>query len=351
VVAFSYSDYERDSKVDASAAGTGGGESDGSVVQPCELVSDCPAPGAACKLADCIDQLCVVKNSPDDDLPPASQQPGDCKKKACQGGVVIELDDDQDLENDNNPCTDDVCQSGTPLHPPLADNTPCGSSVCMGGFCGCTTIGECGAPTACAGWKCEANKCVPDLIPAGNPPLTAGCSAAPPCGFDGTCDGSGSCRFAAAASPCGYTCSGSQATGNVCDGSGACITGTTTQPCGIYACTPLGGCLSSCTSPNECAAGYTCNTSNQCVNCTSCFDWLDGEANAPECPNGGCNQWSNLINCCGICPLECGGAGDLCSGTTSQCYSSGPPSATCKACLVANGCGSYLSICETDDGH
>src|SRR5690242_18216939 len=74
--------------------------------------------------------------------------------------------------DDNNPCTDDLCNNGLPVHPPTPAGAPCsmGGSLCDGmGVCV-----ECLAPTDCAGMddvcqmrSCTQGKCGTALAPAG----------------------------------------------------------------------------------------------------------------------------------------------------------------------------------------
>src|SRR5262249_17296448 len=74
--------------------------------------------------------------------------------------------------DDNNPCTDDVCENGVPVSKPAAAGTACamGGSLCDGmGACV-----ECLAPADCAGMDdvcqtrtCTQGKCGKSLAPAG----------------------------------------------------------------------------------------------------------------------------------------------------------------------------------------
>src|SRR5262249_10263820 len=105
----------------------------------------------------------------------ANPTPGDCRSDQCDGlgHVVIAAADDNDRPaDDGNDCTDEVCMSGVPSHPPLAANTPCegGIAVCDGlGACGeCTTAAQCpGSDTACSARVCISNTCGVSESPAG----------------------------------------------------------------------------------------------------------------------------------------------------------------------------------------
>src|SRR6185437_4750728 len=64
--------------------------------------------------------------------------------------------------DDHDPCTDDLCQGGMPVHTPKADGTACPSSdactvgsTCQAGVCAG------GSPLACSGGAvCQAGACV-----------------------------------------------------------------------------------------------------------------------------------------------------------------------------------------------
>ncbi|MDB4983571.1 MAG: Flagellar hook-length control protein FliK, partial [Myxococcales bacterium] len=121
------------------------------------------------------------------------------------------------------------------------------------------------------------------------------CTASDPstCGFDGKCDGAGSCRFAAAAIPCqGESCVLEMySVGGTCDGAGTCKT----QPrssCGNYACTSdRVRCWSTCGTDAECASSAFCASS-------SCVTKLpSGKVceRAAQCASGACGG-----RCCNV---------------------------------------------------
>jgi hypothetical protein len=83
------------------------------------------------------------------------QAAGDCRQAVCDGnGEAILQNDDSDLPDDKNPCTDDVCAAGVPSNPNKAPGTACGIDLlCNGaGVCvGCITPASCpGTPRAYA---------------------------------------------------------------------------------------------------------------------------------------------------------------------------------------------------------
>jgi alpha-tubulin suppressor-like RCC1 family protein len=72
------------------------------------------------------------------------QPKGDCKIAICDGrGGVTALSDDKDWPgDDDNPCTDEVCEEGAAEHPPLVVGTPCEVGDVKDGVC--NGAGKCG---------------------------------------------------------------------------------------------------------------------------------------------------------------------------------------------------------------
>ncbi|MDC3962257.1 FG-GAP repeat domain-containing protein [Polyangium jinanense] len=120
------------------------------------------------------------------------QVTGDCQEAVCDGnGVVIQQADDADLPDDMNECTSDVCTAGVPSNPPLSAGSACGAGlVCDGnGMCiGCNTPADCaGMDDECKARTCEAGVCGVSFTPANTPvamQASGDCSAI-------VCDGSG----------------------------------------------------------------------------------------------------------------------------------------------------------------
>src|SRR4029079_2469913 len=92
----------------------------------------------------------------------------------CDGaGGLMAVNDDGDIADDGNPCTDDVCASGTASHPPKASRTGClGSSLCDGqGHCVvCLAATDCGVDSTCQAHVCKADStCDVSNVAAGTP--------------------------------------------------------------------------------------------------------------------------------------------------------------------------------------
>jgi hypothetical protein len=130
----------------------------------------------------------------------AAQVKGDCMVKQCDGqGGVTNAVDDTDLPDDNNPCTKDTCNGGTPTFTNVTAGTSCGGSlVCDGqGKCvGCVTATDCpGTDTTCHSRTCTAGTCGTSNAAAGTA-LPAALQTAGDCQVK-QCDGSGNVTSAA----------------------------------------------------------------------------------------------------------------------------------------------------------
>jgi len=101
--------------------------------------------------------------------PGATQVPGDCKVRYCTNGVDGDTNDDADVPNDLNPCTDDICTAGVPSNSPLGPKKSCllpapdETNVCDGnGACvECVDKDDCVkiVETECEKRSCVNNKC------------------------------------------------------------------------------------------------------------------------------------------------------------------------------------------------
>jgi hypothetical protein len=156
-------------------------------------------------------------------------------------------------------CQAPTCNGGK------ANGSPCGSGVdCQSKFC--SPQGVC-CDAACTGTCVSCNQagsngtCKP--ISAGQPPFVASQCAdqgAGTCGTDGTCNGSGACRFYAGGTQCvPPMCTvptGTFTPERTCSAGHACQMVTTTT-CGNFSCN-ASGCLGSCATDNDCVAPSKC---------------------------------------------------------------------------------------------
>jgi hypothetical protein len=180
-------------------AGTGGG----AAAAGGQGGTSCAGDPVACDDANpCTDDLCDLDSGACDHsaldgvpAPAAAQATGDCQLLHCVDGAILAANDDEDLPDDGQECTLDLCQDGQGTNPPLAAATPCtqdGGTVCDdGGDCV-----ECNLPSDCLQLPpddpCQTRTCTNDLCgqwftPQGSPlPMQqpADCKVS-------VCDGSG----------------------------------------------------------------------------------------------------------------------------------------------------------------
>lgn len=135
---------------------------------PCATTDDCNDQNR-CTEDACSPQGCVFTSVANGKSP--VQIDGDCQVIQCKGGVESAANDDGDLHDDDNDCTADTCQAGTPHNTPKPDGESC-------------TLA--GSPGTCANGACLV-ACGPGLPP---------CDDQQPCTTDSCDDAKGSCVFA-----------------------------------------------------------------------------------------------------------------------------------------------------------
>lgn len=207
---------------------------------PCGAKNECHLPGACnkatatcstprkpngspCSYGVCVDGNCTPTSSGGSTPPPVVSgdvttctSGGDCPSGFCVDGV----------------CCDSACDQA--CHSCALPYAP---GVCTAVPVGVDPRGDCGSPSACTS----------------------------------TCGPGGQCTGADEATLCAAPRCTDAARGvgpAFCPGPGvACDTSATLSfDCGAYAClAPLGACASKCSSAEECAPGYACNESGQCV--------------------------------------------------------------------------------------
>ncbi|MBL9026532.1 MAG: lamin tail domain-containing protein [Myxococcales bacterium] len=281
----------------------------------------------------------------------ASQTEGDCQKLQCNGsGAVESVDDDADLPDDDNACTEDVCTSGTPSNPNVMQGTTCGTSlVCDGnGQCvGCLAPSECpGSDTECQTRTCNAGVCG---FAFAAPGTVLAQQAEGDCKQD-ECDGSGgvtSVNLDTDVPP---------EDGDVCTTS-ACDMGNPMQAA-VMDGTPCSD-ANACTQTDTCQAGFctgsnpvVCTALDQCHVAGIC-DPQNGSCSNPNAPDGtGCDDGDDCTQtdtcqtgaCSGANPVvctpldECHVAG-VCDSGTGTCSNPTQPDGTpCTggACLAGS---------------
>jgi hypothetical protein len=284
--------------------------------------------------------------------------------------------------------------NGTTCNSACGSNADCAPpNICEGGACGKKRLGQ----LCSAGAECDSNNCVDGVccgsavcgtcqscavsglaglcspVPAGEMEPHNGCPASPPCGYNGTCNGAGACRYAAAGASCGTaSCSGSTFLPvGMCDGAGSCA--QMTMSCAPYVCA-AGACGTTCAANTDCTSGFVC-MAGSCTNlkpkgaaCTTGSQCASSVCSDGVCCATACNTacvTCNYPSDPGTCLPVAAGATDphnLCAvtaattcGTTGLCngngacakYPSGticgPPSCqpngNAKAASTCNGSG------------
>jgi hypothetical protein len=106
---------------------------------PCATDVDCVRVNGPCNEAVCVEGRCEVHASPAGTVP-AKQTKGDCSELVCDGrGETLPRFDPNDVPaDDDNACTEEVCDGDVGAHKPLAAGAACGEGhICTGnGVCG-----------------------------------------------------------------------------------------------------------------------------------------------------------------------------------------------------------------------
>jgi hypothetical protein len=362
---------------------TSGGGQGGGGAMPCTTPQDCPATTSECVLRTCDNGTCGTSNVAQGTKTTA-QTAGDCKKDQCDGkGGIETVDDDSDLPNDNNDCTDDLCNAGVPSNPNKPASTACGASStlkCDGnGQCvGCLVPADCGTDTECQQHTCtngvcgvnnaadgtvltaqmpgdcrqdqcdgnggvksvndnsdvpnDKESCTQDLCTAGvpsNPPEKVGTACSE--GTGTKCDGAGKCVECNVAADCpgaDTECQQRTCTNGVCGvnnaASGTVISAQNTGDCVKIVCDGNGG----TTTQNDNAD--LPDDKNSCTNdlCTNGTPSHTNVSNGTMCG-------TNLTCLNGVCS-GCAAASD-CPGMDDECKTRTCTAGVCGFSFTANG--------------
>ena len=239
----------------------------------CITPNDCPGTDDFCKQRTCTNNVCGFNFTPNT-TPLPQQNAGDCQLLQCNGaGAVQSVADNSDPLNDNNQCTDDLCNGGMPSNPAVAPGTMCnqnGGSVCsVNGQCvQCNVAANCPQPSQ----PCKVASCVNNNCGTANASAGTVCTA-PSCA------------------------SGTQQNADTCDQNGACLDGGTTL-CAPYVCGPT-TCTSSCLTDSGCSSGNTCDVAlGICTNGPKCTDYCNIiQANCA----GSNQQYTSPPSCVAVC--------------------------------------------------
>lgn len=255
----------------------------------CMTTADCTAPATVCGEPFCINGHCGTKKNQEDGST-KSQVYGDCHELKCKNGLLVDEENNNDVYDDANACTDDTCDNGVPKNLPRPSGDKCSmdTRVCDGqGACvECVSNTDCVDPDACRNNYCVPEGCY-DMM------LTVSVGET-----DNDCGG-GTCQ------PCGEN--------KHCFFDTDCVSGVCVKPAG----TSVLRCLSSCTDQvkngtetdndcggsdcvNRCAAGDACNVPGDCKSGVC----ISGKCIPPSCSDGVKNGNESGVDCgtgCGAC--------------------------------------------------
>ena len=349
----------------------------GSCVE-CTVNTHCALP-TECQNYECRNHECVAVNVANG-TPIINQVAGDCHQNVCDGaGDWMNRVDNSNVPNDDNPCTNDVCNDGVPTHTNVSGGTVCGAGVsCDGsGSCtGCVNASQCpGTDTFCGTKTCVAGKCGFSYQPKGTALEPA--QQTPGSCEKKQCNGSGSVETVAddTNSPPDTECTigvcnagipaqtnkstGISCTSNkMCNGSGTCVECIVANDCdgvdtfcAVRTCSPVGICGMIYT-PSGTALEASMQTDGDCQRkqCDgsgkeeSVPDDTDlppsGECYETTCTNGVLKKTNRPSGT--PCPSgnKCDGAG-TCVGckTASECVVGADSFCATRSCSSTGQCG------------
>jgi hypothetical protein len=249
----------------------------------------------------CTDNVCNAGacTYPTSVAPTLTDDPNDCQNPVCNGTILGQVADDTETPmDDGNDCTLETCVGGM-AHPFATTGATCnGTGVCnsMGVCSSCNVPVDCGMDNLCVTWACTANACVPTYVPVNME----------------------------VADPTANDCKAT-----FCNGTGTEITGNKDSDFSVNA----NVCL-----VNSCNNGTP--ATNNAPSTTTCDD--AGSENNGRCTNGACVD----CNANGGCD-----AGHVCQ--TNACCTPMLPAMVCgtnECGMASDGCGGMVScgVCTAD---
>ena len=267
-----------------------------------------------------------------------------CGDSYCLGSACVARKDNGQTCSIDAECTSSKCVDG------YCCDTWCGGACQACNVAGeegtCTEHtattdpeGECGLCKVCNG----TGSCV--NVPNGADPLEE-CTqtGADTCGYDGSCDGGGGCRYWDGATVClDQRCTaGLKLDTKFCNGSGSCSAGGASTNCCPYGCSG-NECRTDCSSNTQCCANHFC-VNGECKstlpNGSACS--AAGQCSSGFCVDGYCCDTA----CAGEC-AACNVDGAL--GVCTQHSPNTDPDNECATCLVCNGSGSCVNVANGQD--
>ncbi len=270
--------------VNTNCGATGISKCDGNgVCKGCASDADCAVD------EPCVDHYCdtattLCKSMAKPDGPLADDTAGDCKVSECLGGLVVMNPNNDDLPNDNNECTVDLCTDGNPTNVAAVAETMCSAGVCDG----VSACVQCVTATNCMGdFSCATNMCFD-------------CNDAVKNGTESDID-------------CGSDCSTQCADGKMCAANADCGSNI----CDNNVCVSCGDGVKNGTESDFDCGGLQCPKCNTGQNCNAGTDCAQGVCNGGKCAAATCmdgvkNGAESDIDCGGSTCPKCA-AGKMCT--------------------------------------
>jgi hypothetical protein len=192
---------------DAATSGSSGSVSASSstgMAAFCTVASDCPGTSSVCGEVACQAGKCGIHQLQADGAS-YSQIYGDCHQAKCLKAKLVDELNDTDVYDDGNPCTQDTCDSGTPLNK-VKVGAVCGvNGVCdaKGACVECLDDTPCDVTpkTVCINNHCSAPACKDGLQNGAETDVDCGGSECPPCNDTKYCMGSLDCASGVCQTP------------------------------------------------------------------------------------------------------------------------------------------------------
>lgn len=304
-----------------------------------------------CTFDQCVMGSCTWTPIDGEQAPAELQTAGDCSVVMCVQGMPENDIVDADLPDDDNACTDDLCDMGVPSNPPNAAGGQCPTGVCDGDG-GCV---ECNAPSDCtslpADDDCQTRTCIANgcgqSFTAPNTPIDDAGQTDGDCQVI-VCDGAGgSGPIDDDADP---LVDGLECTSDTCD-AGTPVndplpSGTT---CAAGVCDGTGGCVG-CVDPGDCNGTPTfC----QAITCDAFVCGVDNTSAGTDLPAA-----DQTVACQ---TLECDGSGGVvgdphalgsdctdtlfCNGADT-CDAAGACTHTGSPCGASQACNEASDVCR-----
>ena len=259
----------------------------------CVNNTDCNMPTTVCGSPFCINGKCGLKKEQEDGST-KSQVYGDCHELKCKNAQLVNEDNEDDVYEDANACTEDLCVNGVPTNKPRSAGDTCsiGGTVCDGkGACvECTGNNDCTDPAACPHNYCVPPSCFDTvIIPlGGETDVDCGGPTCQPCSDTKKCLADTDCVSGVCQKPVGqnvFRCITPSCMDNVKNGT------ETAKDCGGPDCTDRCAIDDACSVPSDCTSGVC----------------MGGKCIAPSCTDGVKNGNEAGVDCGANCPACFGG--------------------------------------------